>query len=108
MVVVPDLSYAIDIVGVGPDFGFDVDAFGNGDIIDLVDLLDTATDFTGTTLTEAINDGYVQLLQVGGVGGDTEVRIDLDGSANGVDFTTLVVTLDTVLATDLADNIIVD
>jgi Ca2+-binding RTX toxin-like protein len=86
-------------------FGFDVDAPGNGDIIDLVDLLDTATDFTGTTLAEAQAEGYVQLLQNGG---DTEVRIDLDGAANGVDFTTLVVTLDTILATDLADNIIVD
>ncbi len=86
-------------------FGFDVDAFGNGDIIDLVDLLDTATDFTGTTLAEAQAEGYVQLRQNGA---HTEVRIDLDGDANGVDFSTLVVTLDTVLATALDDNIIVD
>ncbi len=83
--------------------GFDTDAPGNGDILDLVDLLDTATDFTGTTLTEAVDEGYVQLLQNGG---DTEVRIDLNGGGN--DFSTLVATLDSVTNSDLADNIIVD
>ena len=98
MVIFDALSEIGDTVN-----GFDVDAPGNGDLIDLVDLLDTATDFTGTTLAEAQADGYVQLLQSGG---NTEVRIDLNGG--GDSFTTLVATLNSVTAMDLDDNIVVD
>jgi hypothetical protein len=87
--------------------GFDTSApnpwGAGGDIVDLADLLDTATDFTGATLTEALDQGYVQLLQNGD---HTEIRVDLDGGGNN--FSVLVATLTNIQATELNDNIVVD
>jgi hypothetical protein len=84
--------------------GFDTDApdiggFG-GDIIDLSDLLDSGGGFTGS-LQDAIDDGYVQLSQVGG---NVEVRVDVNG---GSSFTTIVTVNDVTVAA-LNDNIVVD
>ena len=56
---------------------FDTGTPGTGDILDLADLLDTGT-FAGTTLTNATDDGYVDLVDTGA---DTEVWSDLDGDA---------------------------
>lgn len=72
-----------------------------GDIIDLSDLLDTGS-FLGMTLAQAVGGGYVQLTQSGA---NTQVKVDLNG---GGDSFTIVATLNSVLATELADNIIVD
>ncbi len=86
--------------------GFDVDAPGNGDIIDLTDLLDSEGFFTGTNLAGAEADGFVILSDDGS--GNALVEVDLDGSAGGTFSPTLVATLNTVDFNDLADNIIVD
>ncbi len=84
--------------------GFDVDdPTVGGDIIDLTDLLDSGT-FTGTTLSEAIAGGFVQVVDSGG---NAEVNVDLDGIANGVSFTTIV-TVSGVTASLIDDNIVVD
>ena len=70
---------------------------------DLTDLLDSGT-FTGTTLSEAIAGGFVQVVDSGG---NAEVNVDLDGIANGVSFTTIV-TVSGVTASLIDDNIVVD
>lgn len=84
--------------------GFDVGAPSlnglGGDVIDLSDLLDTGS-FAGTTLQQAIDGGYVQLTQSGA---NTVVGVDVNG---GSSFTTIT-TLNSVLATELGDNIIVE
>jgi len=94
-----DLSEGGDTVN-----GFDTDAPGNGDIIDLVDLLDGGS-FTGTTLGEAIADGYVNLDDSGP---DLLVQVDLNG---GADSFSTIVTIAGIGAGNEAlvtDNIVVD
>src|SRR3546814_20071736 len=69
------LSEAGDVVT-----GFDTDApvigGSGGDVIDIAGLLDRDTDFTGITLAEAQNQGYVALLQNGD---HTDIRVDVHG-----------------------------
>lgn len=74
-----------------------------GDVIDMVDLLDSGT-FVGTTLAEAKAGGFVNLVDNGG---NAEVWVDLDGTAGGGS-AVLLATLNSVDATLLDDNIIVD
>jgi hypothetical protein len=95
-----DISEAGDIV-TGFSAAAPVLGGAGGDVIDLTDLLDGGT-FAGTTLADAVAGGYVELAQVGG---NTEIRVDLSG---GGDSFTVVATLNSVLATDLNDNIVVD
>src|SRR3546814_14252945 len=63
--------------------GFDTDApvigGSGGDVIDIAGLLDRDTDFTGITLAEAQNQGYVALLQTGD---HTEIRVDVKGGGD--------------------------
>jgi hypothetical protein len=95
-----DISEAGDIV-TGFSAAAPVLGGAGGDVIDLTDLLGGGT-FAGTTLADAVAGGYVELAQVGG---NTEIRVDLSG---GGDSFTVVATLNSVLATDLNDNIVVD
>lgn len=82
--------------------GFDTDAPGNGDLIDITDLLDSGGVFTGTTLSEAEAGGFVQIIDNGG---NAELQVDLDGGGNSW---TTVVTVTSVLPADLSDNVVVD
>src|SRR3546814_18369848 len=75
-----------------------------GDVIDIAGLLDRDTDFTGITLAEAQNQGYVDLLQNGD---HTEIRVDVNGG--GDSYSVLVATLINTQATELNNsNIVVD
>ncbi|WP_340117827.1 Calx-beta domain-containing protein [Pelagibius sp. 7325] len=87
--------------------GFDTSApNAGGDLISLSDLLDTGT-FSGTTLSEAIAQGYVDLFQDGA---NVDIFVDLDGSAAGSDpFDGIqIVTFENVSVASLSDNIVVD
>ncbi|MEQ8355999.1 MAG: hypothetical protein RH942_10725, partial [Kiloniellaceae bacterium] len=99
------ISEAGDTV-TGFDAGAPVEGGIGGDIVDLVDLLDSG-DFTGTTLAEAVADGYVTLTDNTG---NAEIYVDLDGAGGGV--SVLVVTLNGIdlgaTPTALNDNIVVD
>ena len=90
----------------GFDAGAPVEGCIGGDIVDLVDLLNSG-DFTGTTLAEAVADGYVTLTDNTG---NAEIYVDLDGAGGGV--SVLVVTLNGInlwaTPTALNDNIVVD
>src|SRR3546814_5128949 len=88
--------------------GFDTDApvigGSGGDVIDIAGLLDRDTDFTGITLAEAQNQGYVDLLQNGD---HTEIRVDVNGG--GDSYSVLVATLINTKATELNNsNLVVD
>jgi len=86
--------------------GFDTDAPGDGDVLDLADLLNTGT-FMGVTLAEATVGGYVVLEDLGS---DTAIKVDLDGGANAGDLVT-VATITSIdigdLPTTFDDNIVV-
>jgi hypothetical protein len=86
--------------------GFDTDAPGDGDVLDLADLLATGT-FVGVTLAEATVGGYVVLEDLGS---DTAVKVDLDGGANAGDFVTVATIANFDIGsfpTALDDNIVV-
>jgi T1SS-143 domain-containing protein len=75
-----------------------------GDVLDISDLLDLGT-FAGTTTAQAIAGQYLQVIDSGG---NALVQVDLDGAAGGNSWTTMV-TLNSVIATNvLDDNIVVD
>ncbi|MFO0524409.1 MAG: hypothetical protein ACK515_28810 [bacterium] len=67
-------------------FGFDI-RNGDNDIIDLRPLLESVGYFSDT----ARADGYVRAV---GSGADALVQVDLDGTANGASFTTLLTLID--------------
>src|SRR3546814_21044410 len=87
---------------------FDTDApviggYGS-DVIDIAGLLDRDTDFTGITLAEAQNQGYVDLLPNGD---HTEIRFDVNGG--GDSYSVFVSTLINKKATERnASNIMVE
>ncbi|MFZ2102661.1 MAG: calcium-binding protein, partial [Oricola sp.] len=87
--------------------GFDPAApNAGGDLVSLSDLLDTGT-FSGTTLSEAIAQGYVDMVQNGA---NVEISVDLDGSTADSDpFDGIqVAIIENVRVADLSDNIVVD
>jgi hypothetical protein len=87
--------------------GFDVAApnvgAAGGDVIDIAEVL-AGGDFGGGTLQDAIDDGYVTLIDNGG---NAEVWVDLDGTAGAVESPVLLVTLNGVDIGDLNDNNVV-
>ncbi|WP_374090853.1 retention module-containing protein [Methylomicrobium lacus] len=89
------------------DFNFNAPASG-GDVLDISDVL---SGFGGTTVTDAVAQGFVQFANDGS--GHTAVQVDADGTAGGTSFQTVAV-LQNVAFTDanaaltqLQDNITV-
>jgi Ca2+-binding RTX toxin-like protein len=78
-----------------------------GDRIDLAKLLDSHTNFSGTTAAQAFSQGYIYLVQHGNPGGlgggKTTIYIDSDGGAHapGTDTDFAVVDLQNVAASQL-------